>query len=148
MQLELFDAPEGPSEQPRKEVRAISRAQIYELKDSGKFQERITMVLNGLAHHYYQKQFWPTPAELTRHLFKTKRIPAENRNVVAPRLSDLVNGPTQRVKREDGTSVQVRTGGGVCELLEKRRCRVTGTQAHPIRIREAGSVLARFGYVK
>lgn len=126
---------------PRKEVRKVSRANLYRLKDSGQLSERLTMALNGLAHHYYVTKTWPTPAELTRWMFQHKTIARESPNIVAPYISELVNG--RWVGRGEARH---REGGGACEYLPKRLCAVTGGEAHPVRIREAGSVLARFGY--
>jgi hypothetical protein len=129
----------------RKEVRKVSRANLYHLKDTGELSQRVVLVLNGLAHYYYVTQDWPTPAEVTRWLYRHSKIVRESVNIVAPRISDLVNGETRR-KVVNGVKTRVRVGGGACELLPKRTCTVTGGDAHPVRIREAGSVLARFGY--
>src|SRR5262245_15782108 len=105
----------------RKLVRKVSRQQLYRLKDTGRLSERTVMVLNGLAHYYYKRQRWLTPAELTRWLFVTGKIARESTNLVAPRVSDLVNG------RWVGRGARRRrVGGGDCELLPKQTCRVTG----------------------
>lgn len=141
-----FRVPDRASPAPRKEVRKISRAQIYRLKDSGELSKRTAAALNALAHYYYKRQRWLTPAELTRWMHRTGKIPRESVNLVAPRISDLVNGEWTKRRDEHGRTVRVRVGGGICEFLPKRRCRVTTGAAHPVRIREAGSVLARFGY--
>lgn len=134
-------------EKPRKKVRAVSKRQIYQAKDSGRYSEDLTMVLNGLAHKYYVTTQWPTAAELTRWLFQHGRLVRESINVVAPRISDLVNGGWQHGRDEHGKRVRVRVGGGVCEYLPARTCYVGGNRAHPIRIREAGSLLSAIGYV-
>jgi hypothetical protein len=125
----------------RKEVREVSRAQYAELRDHPWLTQRTHAVLTALAHRYYVTQAWPTAGELCRWMFRHHGLKREAINVVAPRLSDLVNG---RWVTEGG--VRRRVGGGVCELLPKRRCTVTGGLAHPIRIREAGSILAHYGY--
>ena len=125
----------------RKEVRKVSKGHYAGLRDTKQLSERTHMVLTALAHRYYVTQEWPTPAELTQWMFRHSKIPRESTNVVAPRISDLVNGwwATRRGQR-------IRMGGGVCEFLPKRRCSVTGGDAHPVRIREAGSMLPRLGY--
>lgn len=141
MQPSLLDVI-AREDKPRKRVRAVSRQQYAVLRDTDRLSARTHAVLTALAHRYYVTQEWATPAELTRWMFNHGTIPRESTNVVAPRISDLVNGAW--VKGPDGTRVQV--GGGVCEFLPKRVCAVTGGLAHPVRIREAGSVLLQFGY--
>lgn len=142
MQLALPEFTPRPLRAVRKAVRKVSRDQYAVLRDTGRLSKRAHEVLTALAHRYYVLQDWATPAELTRWMFRHGTITRESTNLVAPRLSDLVNG--RWVRGRGGTRVQV--GGGVCELLPKRVCRVTGTLAHPVRIREAGSTLPRLGY--
>ena len=134
-------------DEPRKSVRKVSRENIYRLKDSGALSERTTAVLNALAHRYYVTQKWSTPAELAHWMFTHGKIPRESTNVVAPRLTDLVSGAWVKRRDAEGKAFRVKEGGGMCELLPRRVCTITGNPAHPVRIREAGSVLTRFGYV-
>jgi hypothetical protein len=130
-------------EKPRKNVRRVSRAQYAVLRDTGTLTDRQHAVLTAIAAFYNRTASWPTPAELTRDMFRRRLIPRESSNIVAPRISDLVNG--EWVKGPGKTRVQ--RGGGVCELLRpKRVCAVTGGLAHPIRIRERGSTLDPHGY--
>lgn len=130
-----------PPRRIRKQVRKISRQQYAVLRDTGVLSAKAHAVLTALAHRYYVTQIWPTPAELARWMFQHGKIPRDSTNLVAPRISGLVNGEW----RGRGRSRR-QVGGGVCEYLPKRRCTVTQGDAHPVRIREAGSVLARFGY--
>jgi len=139
-QPSFFPAFDGPSTPPRKEVRDVSRAQYRKLREGGLLTDRAHLVLTAIAHYYYVHQDWPTPEETCQWMVKTGKLQTANINVVAPRISqELVNG---RLDRKTGQ----RVGGGVCELLPRRTCTVTGGDAHPVRIREAGSVLDRFGY--
>lgn len=144
-QLSLLGAAER-HEKPRKAVRKVSRQQYVELRDRGTLSARTHAVLTALAHHYYVTQTWPTPAELCRWMFRYGRIPRESVNIVAPRVSDLVNGVWVTAVDETGKKTRIQKGGGVCELLPKRLDAVTGGQAHPVRIVEAGAVLQQFGY--
>lgn len=133
-------------ERPRKHVRKISKGTYVELRDTGGLTARQHQTLTALAHYYYVHSDWPTAGELARWMFRHGKIPRESPNIVAPRLSDLVNGQWRRQPGPDGTKTTAQIGGGTCEYLPARICRVTQGRAHPVRIREAGSVLNRFGY--
>lgn len=124
-----------PIAPPRKRVRKVSIGTYRELRDSGRLRGRAAQVLRCLAAFFNRYQEWPTPAELTRYMFERGEIPAERANLVAPRLSVFINGDVRR--HPDGSKRRV--GGGVCEALPLRACRVTGDAAHPVRIREVGS---------
>lgn len=128
-------------ERPRKTVRKVSREQYKVLRDGTRLTARAHAVLTALAHYYNVRQDWPTAGELTRWMFEHGKIPRESANLVAPRLTGLVSGETTERKGQI-----VRVGGNTCELLPKRRCSVTGGLAHPVRIREAGSLPDPFGY--
>lgn len=146
-QLSMFGLPELRQATPRKAVRKVSRAQYAALRDTpGALGKRTHVVLTALAHRYYVTQVWPTPAELTRWMYETKRIPRDAVNLVAPRVSDLINGAWMRRRQDDGSVIRVQVGGRVCEYLPERVCTVTHGLAQPIRIVEAGATLARFGY--
>lgn len=118
-----------------KDVRKVSKQLIHELQRSGYVKWSIRQVLNALVLYRLRKNDWPTPAELTHFMFELKRIPREESRYVAPRLTELVRGWHITVP---GTG-RVRIGGGVCDQLPSRPCRVTGQKAHPVAIREAGS---------
>ena len=78
-------------------------------------------VITALAWYRNHYQDWPTVSELTRFMFTRKRLQREDTRIVAPRCTEMVKG-------------------GVCTYLRPRRCRVTGSMAGPISIREAGSL--------
>ena len=129
-----------PAPAPRKIVRRVCRENANRLRDEAKRdradgrETKEQRVLRCLAAFFNRYAYWPTPAELTRRMFETRELPKDAVNLCAPRLSELVNG---KVKRgADGQKVRV--GGGVCELLPLRVCRVNGDDAHPVRIREVG----------
>lgn len=143
-QLGLLDRVER-LERPRKQVRKVSRQQYAVLRDTDVLTARQHQTLTALAHYYYVVAEWPTPAELTRFMFTRGTIARESVNIVAPRISDLVNGEwVWRGEKPHRERVQV--GGGTCEYLPVRVCTVTQGKAHPVRIVEAGAVLDRYGY--
>lgn len=124
------------AERPWKVVRRVSR-QIYAvLRDSGIAGETTRRVITSLAWYRNRSMAWPTPAELTAFMFERRRIARLDTRLVAPRLTELVRG---RVVRGPGGG-KVRQGGGVATYLPARICRVTGNKAHPVAIREAGSL--------
>lgn len=116
---------------PRKRVRAVSRQVYAELRDSGRLSNSVAKVLRNLAHAYNATQSWPTAAELAYFMKQKGELERDDPRAVAPRLTFL--GPGER--RRDGTI----RGGGVIEKLPVRICRVTGSPAHPWRIREKGA---------
>ena len=136
-------------EQPWKIVRRVSKRVYAVLRDSGYLKKSGLTVLTALAFYRNRTQVWPTPAELTRFMFdgvthvgprvKTRRrIPKNESRYVAPRLSELIRGS---VVRRHGQKVRI--GGGVCDQLPVRICRESGQWAHPITIREVGSLERR-----
>ena len=123
-------------EQPWKVVRRVSKQVYARLRDSGGASRQTWRVLTALAYYRNRTMAWPTPAELTEFMFKRARIVRNDPRLVAPRLTELVRG---RVVTLRGGG-KVRRGGGVLTLLPARACRVTGSKAHPVSIREAGSL--------
>jgi len=123
-------------ERPWKVVRRVSRQVYARLRASGSANRRTWKVVTALAYYRNKSMAWPTPAELTEFMFKRQRITRNDPRLVAPRLTELVRGKVVRLA--DGT--KVRRGGGVLTLLPVRACRVTGAKAHPVAIREAGSL--------
>lgn len=119
----------------RKRVRAVSKRVYAELRDSGRLAKRAHEVLTALAYYRNRTQEWPTPAELVRDMAERGIIPREESRYVAPRLTEFVKGAVKR--RKDGSTF--RKGGGLCVLMPARTCRVSGQEAHPVAIREAGS---------
>lgn len=134
-QLELLHGIER-EERPWKVVRRVSKQVYAYLRDSGIASRRTWQVVTALAYYRNRTQVWPTAAELARFMFERKRIARDDTRLVAPRLTELVRGRVVRLK--DGT--KVRKGGGVLTLQGTRRCAVTGAPAHPVAIREAGSL--------
>lgn len=134
-QLGLLDAVVR-EEQPWKVVRRVSRQIYARLRDSGAAGRQTHRVITALAYYRNRSMAWPTPAELTEFMFRKKRIDRNDTRLVAPRLTELVRGRV--VKLPDGQ--KVRKGGGVLTLLPLRTCAVTGNRAHPVAIREAGSL--------
>ena len=133
-------------ERPRKKVRKVSKQIYAELRDSDRLGKSQHRVLTALAHYYNARADWPTTAELARWMFDHGKLTREAVNLIAPRVSDLVNGEWSKRKRQDGQIENFQKGGGVCEFLPARLCRITGDLSHPIRIREAGSRLSQLGY--
>mgnify|MGYP006921317918 CR=1 FL=1 len=123
-------------EHPWKLVRSVSRQMYAELRRNGSLGASTRRALVGLAGYRNRYQEWPTPAELTRFIYHRKRIARDDTKLVAPRLTEFVRGRVVTIK---GVG-KVRKGGGLCTLLTARRCRVTGHPAHPVAIREAGSL--------
>lgn len=127
----------------RKLVRPVSIAQANKLRDEAKQdraegrETKFQRVHRCLAAYKNFHGYWPTAAELTRWMAAPERreIPAENINLVAPKLSIGENGD---VKRDKKTGTMRRIGGGLYRRLPLRTCRVTGGQAHPVAIIEAG----------
>lgn len=131
----------APVPPPRNIVRDVCRQNANRLRDEAK-QDRIDgmetkaqRVHRCLAAFTNRYGYAPTPAELTRYMFERGEIPKDRVNLVAPRLSEGVNGKVQR--GADGSKIRV--GGGVYELLPLRTCRVNSDDAHPVGIRTAGS---------
>lgn len=135
MQLSLL-ADVAREERPWKVVRRVSKQVYAELRRSGYVKRSILKVLTALAYYRNSTQQWPTPAELTEFMFKIKRIPRNDSRLTAPRLTELIRGWDIL---EPISGRRVRVGGGVCDQLPRRRCRITGQYAHPVAIREAGS---------
>lgn len=123
-------------DRPWKVVRAVSKQVYAELRKSGRIAIATRRALVGLAAYRNATQQWPTPAELTHYLFTKKRLPRDDTKLVAPRLTELIRG---RVVTLKGVG-KVRRGGGLLTLGPARKCRVTGNPAHPVAIREAGSL--------
>lgn len=124
----------------RKIVRQVCRENANRLRDEAKAdreagrETKEQRVLRCLAAFFNRYAYWPTPAELTRRMFETAEIVQNRVNLVAPRLSELVNG---KVKRSaDGSKIRV--GGGICEQRPLRTCKVNGDDAHPVAICEVG----------
>jgi len=122
----------------RKIVRQVCRENANKLRDEAK-QDRAEgretkeqRVLRCLSAFYNKYAYWPTPAELTERMFGTGEIHKANPNLVSPRLSELINGKVRR--GPDGSKVRV--GGGVCELLALRVCKINGDDAHPVKVSE------------
>lgn len=133
-QLSLLTGAER-QERPWKVVRAVSRQVYAELRKSGAVAKSTSRVLVALAWYRNSRQEWPTAAELTRFMFERKRLPRNDTKLVAPRLTELLKG--KAITRSDGRKVRI--GGGLLTLGPARRCSVTGSKAHPVQIREAGS---------
>jgi hypothetical protein len=129
-------------ERPRKRVRAVSKQVYAELRDTGRLVESNQKALTALAAYYNRFAVWPTTRELVQWMFEDGRLPAPSGNLVSGRFTFLTYGIKRTLK--DGTVIH--EGGGVCEFLPKRTCRVSGKSAHPIRIREAGSLLDPHSY--
>lgn len=152
-----FDAPLSPDplnrrsaftpvRQPRKRVREVCRENANRLRDEAKKdseegrETRAQQVLRCLSAHFNRYAYWPTPAELTEYMHERGELPRKrpgmsSLNIVAPRCSELVNGEVRR--GPDGSKIRV--GGGVCELLPLRVCKINGDDAHPVKVREVGS---------
>jgi hypothetical protein len=135
MQLSLLEGVER-AERPWKVVRRVSKQVYAELRRSGGVARSTQRVITALAYYRNRTMTWPTPAELTKFMYDLKRIPKNESRYVAPRLTELIRGA---VVRDPTTGARVRRGGGVCDQLPARRCRESGSQAHPVAIREAGS---------
>lgn len=144
-----FDAPMSPDAlstrsafapvpAPRKRVREVCREVNNRLRDEAKDdrlagrETKADQVHRCLAAFFNKYAYWPTPAELTLRMFETGEIPTNRTQLVAPRLSEGVNGVVKR----DAAGNKVRQGGGLYELLPLRTCKVNGDDAHPVRIVE------------
>lgn len=125
----------------RKRQRAVSRQNALRLRDEAKAdceagrETKFQKVHRCLSAFENRKGYWPTAAELTRWMHERREIPREDINLVAPKLSIGENGDVKRKK--DGTKYRI--GGGLFERLPLRTCRVTGGDAHPVKVREVGS---------
>lgn len=125
-------------DRPYKDARKVSKQLIRELRDSGYVKRSGQRVLVALETYHRRKQHWPTPAELTRFMFECHWIPREESRYVAPRLTELIHG--EKVWRHGQQLVR---GGDACDQLPARKCTVTDQKAHPVAIREAGSIKRR-----
>jgi hypothetical protein len=123
----------------RKNVRAVSKETYNVLADTGMLGAACTKVMRSLKFYINQHQECPTPAELTRHMYRAGVINRDSTNLVSPRLTELAVGKVKRQK--DGSPVRV--GGREVDYLPVRLCRVTGNLAHPVRPRQKGSVEPR-----
>lgn len=123
-------------DRPWKVVRRVSRQVYAELRAGGHVGRQTLKVLTALAWYRNQRQEWPTVSELAAFMYGKRRIERNESRLVAPRITEMLRGKV--VKLPDGT--KVRKGGGVLTLLPVRKCGITGVSAHPIAIREAGSL--------
>lgn len=128
----------APVRPARKIVRTVCRENANRLRDEAKAdreagrETRAQQVLRCLSAYFNRYSYWPTPAELTFYMFERKEIPSNRLNLIAPRCSELVNGEVRRQK--DGSKIRV--GGGVCELLPLRTCKIPVDDAHPVKVVE------------
>jgi hypothetical protein len=122
-------------ERPWKRCRDVSKGAYVYGRSTGAFGKRTRAILTALGYFRNRSGQWPTVAELTTDMYERGLLPRNDVRLVAPRLSELVVGRV--VRHRDGT--RARTGGGLLWLTAPRRCRVTGAQARPVAIREAGS---------
>ena len=123
-------------DKPWKVVRRVSKQVYAELRQEGTVARRAWQVITALAWYRNSRQAWPTAAELAAFMFERQRIARNDPRLVAPRITELLRG--RIVRLSDGT--KVRRGGGVLTLLAIRTCTITRTSAHPVAIREAGSL--------
>jgi hypothetical protein len=121
---------------PRKKVRSVSKQVYAELRDSDRLAKSTHLVLTALAAYYNRFAVWPTTRELVQYMFDRGQLPAPSANLISGRITFLVDGIDRKSK--DGHVTHV--GGGVCEFLQTRRCRISGRPAAPVRIRERGSL--------
>lgn len=119
-------------ERPRKRVRAVSKAQYAELRDTDRLSQGQHAVLTAIAAIYNATQTWPTRGEIACWMFEHGRLPRADHALIAPRLTELSRGVMNRKTRQY-------LGGGVIEPLPKRPCRIAQTTAHPWRIVEVGA---------
>jgi hypothetical protein len=124
------------TDRPWKVVRRVSRQVYAQLRAGGYVNRQTVKVLTALAWYRNSKMVWPTAAELARFMHERKRNQRDDPRVVAPRLTEMVRGRVVTVH----TGQKLRIGGGVLTYLPLRRCAVTQTSAHPVAIREAGSL--------
>lgn len=134
-QLGLLDAVER-EERPWKIVRRVSKLVYARLRDSGQANRRSWQVITALAYYRNRSMAWPTAGELTRFMYQRKKLKREDPRLVAPRLTEMLRGKVVRLP--DGS--KVRRGGGLLTLLPARTCQFSGATAHPVAIREAGSL--------
>jgi hypothetical protein len=139
-QLSLLNRVER-DERPRKTVRKVSRQQYAVLRDTNVLPARRHAVLTALAHYYNARAQWPTTSELVRWMVDHQTLTLPSANWISGRITELVTG--RKVMGKDRSVSWV--GGGVCEFLPARPCTITGKPAHPVRIREAGSILTPRG---
>lgn len=131
-------------EQPRKRTTTTSKAAVHAIEDSGDAERRRIVVLTGLRAYWNRFQVWPTADELAAFLFNRKLVPSSHRDVVQPRLNELVDG--RWIRRRDpvtGEVSRVQVGGGEVERGAKRVSLVSGHTVLTWRVREAGSLPAR-----
>ena len=125
-----------------KRVRDISRQNNNRLRDEAKAdreagrETKAQQVHRCLVACALKYGIWPTRWELCYYMAERHEIKSPNINLVAPRISDGLNGESRRLK--DGTKVRV--GGGLYEELPLRTCRIMGDDANPVKVREVGSV--------
>lgn len=120
-QLSLLSVVER-HERPRKRVRAVSKAQYAVLLETpGLLSAKRHHVLTAMAAYREVTTRWPTTSELVTFMVQRRELPRASSNLISGRVTELVNG-------------------GVCEFLPRRICAVTGRTAHPVGIREAGSI--------
>lgn len=116
---------------PRKRVRAVSKAQYAVLRDTpGLINRRQHEFITSLAAYVNRYQEAPTVAELVVWAHADGRLPRPDPNLYRPRATEMSRG-----RKVDGRYI----GGGAIELLPHRTCRVSGKQAHPLRIVEIGA---------
>ncbi len=122
-------------ERPWKRMRAVSKHQYAQLRDTDRLQQRQHDFLTALAAYTNRWGVAPTVAELAEWAHADGRLPRPDPNLYRPRATELSKGERRRGRPTKG--------GGVIELLPRRRCRVTGRAAHPLRIIEAGAEVPR-----
>jgi len=123
------------ADRPWKVVRAVSKAVYAELRDKGYTKMSALRVLTALAWYRNSTMTWPTAAELTDFMYRRKRLARNDPRSVAPRVTEMIRGCVVWMNGQ-----KRRIGGGVLTLLPTRVCRISGKRAHPIAIREAGSL--------
>lgn len=134
MQLSLLTGVEL-DERPWKVVRRVSRQVYAELRKGGAVARSTWIVITALAWFRNSRGYWPTAGELAAFMHSRERIDRPDPRLVAPRITELVRGEVVVVNGE-----KVRRGGGVCTYQRLRKCQLTKKSAHPVAIREAGSL--------
>lgn len=118
--LPMFDA---RASVPHKRVRAVSTERYRELVETGAIHIRQQEFVDRLLLYRQQVGAWPTMKELVTWAHRARYIVSPDPNIWRPRATELV--------------------GSIVEYLPRRICAVTGKQAHPVKVREVGSLQPR-----
>lgn len=130
-QLSFLTVAMSPTKAPR-HTASVSRANYKAMQASGRLSARTRDVLDAVRDYVDHVGAWPTRAELAGWMHRHGTLPRNDANLVAPRISELVNGRRDR-----------KTGVALTEPLLRRLpvrpCSVTKTPCHAFALFAAGS---------